>query len=88
MFKDEGYRLMGAAFEVYNGLGCGMAGEAFCGALKSNLISCDTFPGRASDEWLAVELTGRARRLTWMTNPSRRYYVTHSVASTASTAIA
>ena len=27
MFKEEGYRLMGAAFEVYNQLGYGMAEE-------------------------------------------------------------
>jgi hypothetical protein len=27
MLKDEGYRLMGAAFEVYNQLGYGMAEE-------------------------------------------------------------
>ena len=25
MFQDEGYKLMGAAFEVYNQLGYGMA---------------------------------------------------------------
>src|SRR5437762_8978930 len=29
MFKDEGYRLMGAAFEVYNQLGYGMAEEIY-----------------------------------------------------------
>ena len=27
MLKDEGYRLMGTAFEVYNQLGYGMAEE-------------------------------------------------------------
>lgn len=29
MFKEEGYKLMGAAFEVYNQLGYGMAGRRF-----------------------------------------------------------
>ena len=29
MFKEEGYRLMGAAFEVYNQLGYGMAEEIY-----------------------------------------------------------
>jgi GxxExxY protein len=29
MFQDEGYRLMGAAFEVYNELGYGMAEEIY-----------------------------------------------------------
>ncbi len=29
MLKDEGYKLMGAAFEVYNQLGCGMAEEVY-----------------------------------------------------------
>ncbi|MCA9119789.1 MAG: GxxExxY protein [Planctomycetaceae bacterium] len=29
MFKDEGYKLMGAAFEVYNELGFGMAEKVY-----------------------------------------------------------
>ena len=29
MFKEEGYRLMGAAFEVYNELGYGMSEEIY-----------------------------------------------------------
>ena len=29
MFKEEGYRLMGAAFEVYNQMGYGMAEEIY-----------------------------------------------------------
>jgi hypothetical protein len=32
MFKQEGYDLMGAAFEVYNELGYGMAKETFNGS--------------------------------------------------------
>jgi len=35
MFKQEGYDLMGAAFEVYSELGCGMAGEIYQAALES-----------------------------------------------------
>ena len=29
MFKEEGYKLMGAAFEVYNEVGYGMAEEIY-----------------------------------------------------------
>jgi len=28
-YRDEGYRLMGAAFEVYNNRGCGLAEEIY-----------------------------------------------------------
>jgi GxxExxY protein len=37
MFKDEGYRLMGAAFEVYNQLGYGMAEEIYQQSLEIEL---------------------------------------------------
>lgn len=37
MFKDEGYRLMGAAFEVYNQLGYGMAEEIYHQSLEIEL---------------------------------------------------
>jgi GxxExxY protein len=37
MFKDEGYRLMGAAFEVYNELGYGMAEEIYQQILEIEL---------------------------------------------------
>ena len=37
MFKDEGYRLMGAAFEVYNELGYGMAEEIYQQSLEVEL---------------------------------------------------
>jgi GxxExxY protein len=37
MFKDEGYRLMGAAFEVYNELGYGMAEEVYQQSLEIEL---------------------------------------------------
>jgi GxxExxY protein len=37
MFKEEGYRLMGAAFEVYNDLGYGMAEEIYQQSLEIEL---------------------------------------------------
>lgn len=37
MFEDEGYRLMGAAFEVYNQLGYGMAEEIYQQSLEIEL---------------------------------------------------
>ena len=37
MFKDEGYKLMGAAFEVYNELGYGMAEEVYQQSLEIEL---------------------------------------------------
>ena len=37
MLKQEGYDLMGAAFEVYNELGYGMAEEIYQAALEVEL---------------------------------------------------
>jgi GxxExxY protein len=37
MFKEEGYRLMGAAFEVFNELGYGMAEEIYQQSLEIEL---------------------------------------------------
>jgi GxxExxY protein len=37
MFEDEGYQLMGAAFEVYNHLGYGMAEEIYQQSLEIEL---------------------------------------------------
>lgn len=37
MFEDEGYRFMGAAFEVYNVLGYGMAEEIYQQSLEIEL---------------------------------------------------
>lgn len=37
MYEQEGYRLMGAAFEVYNQLGYGMAEEVYQQALEIEL---------------------------------------------------
>ncbi len=39
MFEDEGYKLMGAAFEVYNALGYGMAEEIYQQSLEIELSS-------------------------------------------------
>jgi GxxExxY protein len=40
MFKEEGYKLMGAAFEVYNQLGYGMAEEIYQQSLEIELELC------------------------------------------------
>jgi GxxExxY protein len=40
VYKDEGYRLMGAAFEVYNQLGYGMAEEIYQQCLEIELELC------------------------------------------------
>src|SRR6476660_3536799 len=37
MFEDDGYRFMGAAFEVYNELGYGMAEEIYQQSLEIEL---------------------------------------------------
>lgn len=37
MFKQEGYNLMGAVFEVFNQLGCGMAEEVYQQSLEIEL---------------------------------------------------
>jgi GxxExxY protein len=37
VFKDEGYQLMGAAFEVYNEIGYGMAEEIYQQSLEIEL---------------------------------------------------
>jgi GxxExxY protein len=37
MFKEEGYKLMGAAFEVYNQLGYGLAEEVYQQSLEIEL---------------------------------------------------
>jgi GxxExxY protein len=41
MFKDEGYQLMGAGFEVYNQLGYGMAEEIYQQSLEIELSLCN-----------------------------------------------
>jgi len=40
IYKDEGYRLMGAAFEVYNEQGFGMAEEIYQESLEIELGLC------------------------------------------------
>jgi len=49
MFKEEGYKLMGAAFEVYNQLGYGMAEEIYQQSLEIEL-SLRGIPFRAKQE--------------------------------------
>jgi GxxExxY protein len=38
MLEDEGYKLMGAGFEVYNELGYGMAEEIYQQSLEIELL--------------------------------------------------
>lgn len=57
MFKDEGYRLMGAAFDVYNQIGYGMAEEVYQQSLEVELNLRDT-PFRSKIE-LPVHYKGR-----------------------------
>ncbi len=49
MYRDEGYKLMGAAFEVYNQLGYGMAEEVYQQSLEIEL-SFRGIPFRSKDE--------------------------------------
>jgi GxxExxY protein len=58
MFKDEGYRLMGAAFEVYNQLGYGMAEEIYQQSLEIEL-ALRGIPFKSKEE-LTVFYKGRA----------------------------
>ena len=51
MFKEEGYKLMGAAFEVYNQLGYGMAEEIYQQSLEIEL-SLRGIPFRTKQELL------------------------------------
>jgi GxxExxY protein len=39
IYKDEGYKLMGAAFEVYNEQGCGLAEEIYQESFEIELES-------------------------------------------------
>ena len=39
IYKDEGYKLMGAAFEVYNEQGCGLAEEIYQESIEIELES-------------------------------------------------
>jgi GxxExxY protein len=49
MLEDEGYKLMGAAFEVYNELGYGMAEEIYQQSLEIEL-SLREIPFRTKDQ--------------------------------------
>ena len=58
MFKEEGYKLMGAAFEVYNQLGYGMAEEVYQQSLEIEL-ALRGIPFRSKDQ-LTVFYKGQA----------------------------
>jgi GxxExxY protein len=58
MFKEEGYQLMGAAFEVFNELGYGMAEEVYQQSLEIEL-SLRGIPFRSKSE-LTVFYNDRA----------------------------
>jgi GxxExxY protein len=58
MFKEEGYRLMGAAFEVYNEQGYGMAEEIYQQSLEIELALRE-IPFQSKEE-LTVFYKGRA----------------------------
>ena len=57
MFKEEGYKLMGAAFEVYNQLGYGMAEEVYQQSLEIEL-ALRSIPFRSKHE-LAMFYKGK-----------------------------
>lgn len=58
MLKDEGYRLLGAAFEVYNQLGYGMAEEVYQQALEIEL-NLRSIPFRTKHELVLYYKTQR-----------------------------
>ncbi len=49
IYKDEGYKLMGAAFEVYNEQGFGLAEEIYQESLEIELEACG-IPFRSKQE--------------------------------------
>ena len=57
-YKDEGYKLMGAAFEVYNQQGHGLAEEIYQESLEIEL-ELSGFPFRSKQE-LSCFYKGRA----------------------------
>lgn len=65
MYEDEGYRLMGAAFEVYNELGYGMAEEVYQQCLEVELRLC-AIPFETKQE---LVLTYKGRKLRRGTSP-------------------
>lgn len=58
MLKDEGYRLLGSAFEVYNQLGYGMAEEVYQQALEIEL-NLRSIPFRTKHELVLYYKTQR-----------------------------
>ena|ERR1035438_7959131 len=70
MFKDEGYKLMGAAFEVYNQLGCGMAEEIYQQSLGIEL-GLRAIPFLPKQE---LEIFYKGRKLTTKYKPDLLVY--------------
>jgi GxxExxY protein len=69
MFKEEGYRLMGAAFEVYNQIGYGMAEEIYQQSLEIEL-ALQGIPFQ-SKQALTVFYKDRALDVPLYTGPNR-----------------
>jgi hypothetical protein len=66
MLEDEGYRFMGAAFEVYNQLGYGMAEEIYQQSLEIEL-SCVEFHSSPNANWWCITKTAGSARTTGLT---------------------
>jgi hypothetical protein len=63
MFKEEGYRLMGAAFEVYNQMSYGMAEEVYQQSRKST-SNCVAYRSKRKQSCSSFIRTGSSRRDT------------------------
>jgi GxxExxY protein len=70
VFRDEGYKLMGAAFEVYNQLGYGMAEEVYQQSLEIEL-ALRGVPFRSKHELM---MTYKGRELTTRYRPDLFVY--------------
>jgi GxxExxY protein len=70
MFKEEGYALMGAAFEVYNELGYGMAEEVYQQSLEIEL-ELRSIPFRTKHE---LSMFYKGRRLDTRYKPDLLVY--------------
>ena len=64
MLKDEGYKLMGAAFEVYNQLGYGVAAEVYQQSLEIELELPPVSRSRPSASWTCSTSTGSCKPVT------------------------
>jgi len=66
MFQQEGYKLMGAAFEVYNQLGYGLAEEIYQESLEIELTLRD-IPFQAKHELTTFYRGKQLRSVTFPT---------------------